>query len=401
MQESNLKKQEYRKFRGKNPFASQAKLLWHLDRLAEWKLMGDSFPIQIEINPTNYCNEACRWCISGYSHVFNPSLTKEEKDRKLQELNSKSVISNHPERRRGLEIDYLKNFLQDAVEMGLKAVTWSGGGEPTAYSSIKEAVQYSSELGLEQGMMTNGLYSKSYIRLFGENLRWMRVSLDTLDQQKYEYHKFTKSFNRVISNIQKIIDYPVKLGINMNLADWNVDEVMKMAVWSRDVGADYFQVRPILGLPFEMKYNAPYRKQPKLDWLKKVKPLLLEAEKIKTDGFRVIVSWDKFNDLQDIEGNFGRIYSKCMYHFFFCVINADGDLTVCMYHLGDKKFSFGNIYENSCAKIWNSQKRKQVIDMCANNLDLSTCQVCCKGHEINKFIHFIENPNQEWDINFL
>lgn len=393
---------QYRsRFYSRNPFAAQAKMLWHLDRLAEWKLKGDTFPVQMEINLTNYCNEACRWCISSYSHIFNPSMTKAEREQRTVHLHQIPTLSNHPERRRGIDIACLQSFLEQAKAKGLLAVTWSGGGEPTTHPNFVEAVEYAANLGLEQGLMTNGLYPESYVPVMGKNLRWMRVSLDTINAEKYEYQKFTKGFRRVISNIEQVIRYPVKVGINMNLAAWNVDEVLAMAKWCRDTGVDYFQIRPILGLPFDMEHNAPYRKQPELDWIQHVKPLLHEAEKFSTDKFQVIVSWDKFEDLCDVEGNFGRVYKNCMYHFFFCVLNADGDLCVCMYHLGDKRFSFGNIYENTVEEIWNSAQRRKVIDMCANHLDLSTCQVCCKGHEINKLMHFIENPNSEVYINFL
>ena len=108
------------------------------------------------------------------------------------------------------------------------------------------------------------------------------------------------------------------------------------------------------------------------------------------------MSWDKFKDLE--QPDFGRTYKKCLSHFFICILNADGDLCVCMYHLGDKRFSFGNIYEQWVADILG---RREVLDHCSNNLDLETCQVCCKGHEINKFLHLVENPDLAQDVNFL
>ncbi len=101
------------------------------------------------------------------------------------------------------------------------------------------------------------------------------------------------------------------------------------------------------------------------------------------------------------EGVQQRGYDRCVYHYFTCILNADGDLCVCMYHLGDRRFSFGNIYESSVAEIWHSEQRRKVVAMCLNALDFSTCQACCKGHEINKLIHFIDHPDPAADINFL
>ena len=116
-------------------------------------------------------------------------------------------------------------------------------------------------------------------------------------------------------------------------------------------------------------------------------------------SFRVAISWDKFEDVNDTTGNFGRTYSKCLYHYLCCVLNADGDLCVCMYHLGDRAFSFGNIYEQTADEIWAGPKRREVIGMCTSSLDLSSCQVCCKGHEINKLLSQFENLDT--NVNFI
>jgi DNA-binding NtrC family response regulator len=96
-----------------NPFASQTNLLWHLDRLREWKSEGDSFPIQMEIDPTSYCSEAYRWCITNYSHVFSPPMSKEDRQSQFRKLDAKSIIANHPEHRRG--------FRRNASDIGSKS----------------------------------------------------------------------------------------------------------------------------------------------------------------------------------------------------------------------------------------------------------------------------------------
>ncbi len=345
----------------KTPFALQSKMLWHLARFAKLTPSSAAFPIHMEVNLTNYCNQGCRWCIASYSHIANPSMTKDKTTRQVAKLEQIPGISQHPERRRGLDIDYLQTFLAQAKAKGLRAVTWSGGGEPTLHPDFVQAVKGAAALGLEQGLMTNGLYPAAYVPIIGEHLRWIRISLDTLDAEKYRYQKFTKRFAEVMNNIDRVVQYPVKVGINMNLADWNVDEVLTMAQQCGEMGVDYFQIRPILGLPYNMQHNSPYRKQPGQNWLQRLKPLLQEVETFSTDTYQVLVSEDKFEDLADVEGNFGRVYKKCMSHFFFCVLNADGDLCVCMYHLGDKRFSFGNIYEQTVEEIWSSDRQRQVV----------------------------------------
>lgn len=386
-------------FADNNPFATQLKMMAHVDRLADWQRTGDAFPVLMEINPTNYCNEACDWCISQDVHLGNTRMTGNERTLQIVKLDAHSAISNHPERRRGIALPDLTRFLSQAQAMGLKAVNWSGGGEPTGYAHFRDAVEYCAGLGLEQGLLTNGLFPAAHVRVIGERLRWTRVSLDTIDSRRYEAHKHTRGFDRVMENIQQLVKYPVQLVVNMNVAGWNFDEIEPMAHWAKDIGADAIQIRPILGLPFSAPGNDPYRRQPDRDWLREATSSLRAAERMKSDVFDVIVSWDKFEDLD--RGDFGRSYTRCLYHFFTCVLNANGDLCVCMYHLDDHRFTFGNIYLNSAEEIWHSGQRQEAVSLCGNSLDLSTCQVCCKGHEINKFMQVVEAAGRRADANFL
>jgi MoaA/NifB/PqqE/SkfB family radical SAM enzyme len=383
---------------GLNPFGTQAKVVFaHFDRLAELRQTGDTFPILIEVNLTNYCNESCRWCISAYSHLGNPGMTPDEKRVRQVRLEESPAIAGRPDRRRGLDVGVLGSFLGQARGKGLRSVTWSGGGEPTTHPRFPDAVRAAAGHGLEQGLMTNGFFPRDYVPVIGQNLRWVRVSLDTIDRDRYRDQKAVDAFPRVVENIRALLRHPVQVGVNMNLAGWNVDELLPMARWCRDEGVSYFQVRPVLGLPFEMVRTAAYRTQPRLDWAV-LRPELEEAERLGTGTFRVAVSWDKFADVNDPSGTFGRTYTKCLYHYLCCVLNADGDLCVCMYHLGDRAFSFGNVYEQPLDEIWAGPKRREVVEMCASSLDLSSCQVCCKGHEINKLMHQFDDPGV--DVNF-
>src|SRR5437773_2140886 len=136
---------------GQNPFGTQEKVLFdHFNRVAELRQTGDTFPVLIEVNLTNYCNESCRWCISAYSHLGNPGMTPDEKRVRLVRLDESPAVSGHPGRRRGLDVGILVSFLGRARAKGLRAVTFSGGGEPTTHPHFLDAVRGAAELGLEQ-----------------------------------------------------------------------------------------------------------------------------------------------------------------------------------------------------------------------------------------------------------
>lgn len=361
----NQEKKKFEKIGERNPFANQFKILWHMDRLCSFWNDGTTFPVHIEINPTNVCNKACEWCITDY-------LWSEEY----------------------LDIDIMNRFLEEFSELGGKAIGWSGGGEPTCHPKLGEAVRKASETGLKQGLFTNGVFSNELVDTLGKNMEWIRFSIDTADKRKWreKMHIAGSALDKVWENINKLKHYPARIVTNANVTKWNSDDMKKLARISKEKGADGFQIRPILPRPYK---NDEFDKEFYSNYFDKLK----EIEKLETSDFQIFISWDKFKDITT--GDIGnRNYDKCQYHHFFSVLNANGDLGVCMYRLDDDNFIFGNIYERSLEEIWNNEKRKTVIKYCNNNINFDQCQICCKGHELNKFLHFIQNPIKESDPEF-
>jgi hypothetical protein len=71
-----------------------------------------------------------------------------------------------------------------------------------------------------------------------------------------------------------------------------------------------------------------------------------------------------------------------------------------MYHLFDDNYVFGNIYNETYEKIWqgdgSESRRQKVVNRC-RFLDHGKegCQVCCKGHEINKILLSKKAPQRQ------
>jgi len=347
---------QYTEFNFDNPFGSQAKMLYHIDRLYSYLHYGDAWPIFIEINLTDKCNLSCSWCISG--------------NRLNNTINTNQLMK------------FLKNF----KEHGGKAVTFSGGGEPTLHPDFYEIVVYTKNLGFDLGLMTNGTFAKRYINLIGDNFKWVRFSLDTVNHEKYKEWKGINAVSRVLNNMRFLKDKNVKVGINCNV---NIDMTINDIICLVDavfLHCKYIQFRPVLPRYF-----------------KKEKPVLnlsvwAYLRKNFATNLKINFSFDKLKDVMT-ENWFP--FETCEGHFFSPILNSDGNLMICMYHFGDNRFAFGNIYESTFEEIWNSNMRKKTIHF-VRQLDYhSNCQVCCKLCELNKFIFFLTNPNNDMDINFL
>jgi len=348
---------EYPQFRGSNPFASQAKMLYHLDKLQSYIKDGDTIPIFFEINLSSICNLKCEWCISS-------------------NFNRRDVIRTK---------DLIK-FLKEAYDAGVKAVTYSGGGEPTIHKDFSYIVKATKDIGLELGLMTNGVYQTSYNKIIGDNFKWVRFSVDTLIKENYSKWKGLDSVHMVLRNIYALKEYPVKVGINCNVSmEHTIDDITSLTKIMPDA-ADYIQFRPVLPRYFESEKSDINETVWK--WL----------EKYQTGKDYVNISNDK---LDDITYDNMTPFNSCEGHFFNPILDANGNLCICMYHPDDDRFVFGNIYKNTFTEIWNSAKRIEVIEFVRKLNYKDECQMCCKLTELNKFIEFVKNPSNDMDINFL
>jgi hypothetical protein len=229
-------------------------------------------------------------------------------------------------------------WMKEACNSGLKAITLSGGGEPTLHPDINEIILFLSiKTNLEVGMFTNALKNIKYRANF---LKWIRIT------------KTNRDFNE--ENIAEIRKQNKEVGLCINYQGSISDNDIKKAleiVYKYDLR--YVQVRPALNLNGELTYVvAPTITDPKL-----------------------IITQYKFTDC--LKENRG--YDKCEGYHFSPMIWEDGTMSVCMYMRHHPEYNIGSIY------------RRSFIDLCKcappNVAVLPDCQVCCKNNEINKMIH--------------
>jgi GTP 3',8-cyclase len=348
----------YTQFKGKNPFASQAKMLFHGDRIRDYLSTGDCHPIFCEVNLTNICNLRCQWCISENFKVNQDTLK----------------TSNFMKFARGFK--------------GLdgKAITFSGGGEPTLHPDFAACVEHCKRIGLQVGLMTNGCYEKSLNKVIATNMQWVRISLDTLNHAHYKAWKGADHIDQVLINISALVKNKshIKVGVNCNIhKDLTVAEVNDLIKLLDSHKITYLQFRPVIPRCFKQEQTELNTKVWK------------HLQGITDD--RINYSHDKYIDL--VTNNLFP-FKTCEAHRISFVLNSNGDVCTCMYHPSDPRFVFGNIYQNTLKEIWQSQQRKDAIEFLRSKLNMATeCQPCCKLSELNKLFENLKSA--EMDVNFL
>ena len=132
------------------------KLLYHKDAVRDLRAQRNH-PIVLHIMPTEMCNLKCVFC-SVAQRGLEGKLFKD------------------------LTMEQIRFVIGKLQPLGLKAVILSGGGDPTLYKQINELLAYLYSVGLEVGMITNGILLAQ--KVTPENLKrlsWVRISANAFD----------------------------------------------------------------------------------------------------------------------------------------------------------------------------------------------------------------------------
>ncbi|MAH45564.1 hypothetical protein CMI37_07030 [Candidatus Pacearchaeota archaeon] len=282
-------------------------------------------PITIELHLTNRCNIKCHYCI------FN------DRDKQL-ELD-------------GMDAIRIINTLRG---IGIKGLIFSGGGEPTIHKDFEQIALYAGKY-FDIALITNGLEDVSdYV----DHFAWTRFSLDSFDRGIYKQIKGVDKFEQAEGNIKKAIANKGQgtVGVQMVVTSLNYEQIFDMYKYVLDLGADYFQFRPL--------ENGKYTDD---IW----HSVNVEIEKFKAVPF-VLTTENKWNEIRGVK----KLYEGCKGADFIGAISARGDFHICCHHI-NKAGSYGNIITDGIDKILNNRMKVQ------EQLDYSKCPVACRGSNLN------------------
>lgn len=346
------------------------KIIAYPEILAKLAKEEETAPINLEINLTNRCNHNCVWCTYGYLHSNGDSLDTQK----------------------------IAEVLRCVAEMGLKSVTWTGGGEPTVHKDFFSLIQFADSLGLKQGLNTNGyLLTDEMIRFLAKRFSYVRFSVDAGRAETLERcHRTNKQdFDRIQRNIRSLCEQKrrekgkVVVGYSFLVDSMNYQDIEVAAVLAKDLGVDYIQYKPIVHYDSDNK---------QFDRGADIWPIISSAfDKVKQmqcESFDVHILNHKFENIQLAQENYGRRYQKCYGCNVLASVGANGSVDFCCAYKGFSDWSAGNIYESSFRDIWFGKKRREMRE----SVDIRKCPPMCKADEINRLINFIQtySANKEF-----
>ncbi len=209
-----------------NEFSS-LKAAWHIERIAELRQGRDIVPTHVQIIISDLCNQNCHFCAYRMDGGFSTAEFSDE------EGNKNPV--------RFIPTDKVREILDDCASLGVGSIEFTGGGEPTVHRDCFEIIDYAQSLGLETGLVTNGVRLRAHRCL--ERLTWLRISLDAGCRETYEKIRQSKAWPKVMSNLALAgaLTGPY-VGVGFVVTRENYRELAKACEIVRDHGIPYIRV---------------------------------------------------------------------------------------------------------------------------------------------------------------
>ena len=355
------------------PF-STGKILAHLDRIATLKRSPQKAPpITVEWHLSNRCNHDCPFC------TFRESVHGSQ--------HRAAMFPAH----------LVDKIIEDLKDLGVKAIVHSGGGEPLLYPNVHEVMQKIKAGGICQGLVTNGsnIEKPEIAQAIIDTCDWVRISVDAGSPAVYQAtHGTGRHFHQIMENIRQLVTKGnkkrPKIGVSFLLTMLNYPDLVKAAGLFKEVGIDYFQVKPIV-ISAEERLSSG-----NIFWRTEIFDQLaaLPAQAVKPH-YRVYTLGFKFVDMMTAVDR--KQFRKCYGHPFYPVITATGEVYVCCLMIGKPEFRYGIINENTGFKqLWNSPQRSKI----GESVNVRDCPVNCKLSETNKVLENFLGKQHE-DENFL
>jgi len=334
------------------------KLFWHKERVEAW-LRGERIaPITIDCSLTRRCTYRCVYCYGQLQANDEKQMTK----------------------------DVIFRFLDDAAQIGVKAISFVSDGESTCSPHLYDAIIRGKANGLDMALGTNGyLLKDERLEEILPCLTYLRFNISAATPEEYSKIMGCKPeyFQKVCNTIKKCVQIkkekqlPVTLGLQMVLIPMFANQIIPCAKLGKELGVDYTVIKHCsddehgsLGIDYSKYFDL-------------VK-LLKEAESLSDENYLVRAKWSKI-----LSGG-KRHYCQCYGPPFIMQFSGSGLVAPCgmLFNEKYKKYHIGNIVDTSFKKLWQGKRYWEVVNLIASDkFDARTmCGTLCLQHKVNEFL---------------
>tara|TARA_B100000929_G_scaffold70397_1_gene53758 strand:+ start:200 stop:1273 length:1074 start_codon:yes stop_codon:yes gene_type:complete len=344
---------------------SEYKLFKYTEVLKKINKKEISPPVHIRIKPTNICNHDCWYCAYRTSNL---------------ELGNQMKIRDQ------IPFDKFNEIADDIVSMGVKAVTFSGGGEPLLYKKLPLIIKKMAKGGVKIGTLTNGSNLKGNMAAaFQKYGSWVRISLDGFDDKSYSKVRGVRNnaFSQLLENIKNFtsINSECIVGCAVIVDHINYTHIYKLCSKLKSVGVQNVKISGVVVGNIVEKNNQYHYKIKNV-----VSNEIKKCNKLIDNKFLII------NHYHDLNSRFDKDYNTCPFIFYRPVIGADSMVYTCQDKAYTKSGALGSIKNKSFKEFWFSEiARNKIYKINPEVL----CNHHCISHSKNKIIHQYLNIDED------
>lgn len=260
-------------------------------------------PVHIRIKPTNVCCHSCRYC------AYRADGLQLGKD-----MNERDTIPR----------DKMLEIVEDLAEMGVKAVTFSGGGEPFCYPYLLETAQRLADSKIRFAALSNGArVSGAIAEFFARHATWLRISIDGWDGASYARYRGVsdREFDKVLANLRAFRNFGgfCHTGASIIVDRENAAHVCELVGKLRDTGIHSVKISPCI-ISNDGRENNDYH----APVFEQVRDQIARAiQTHSAEGFEIYDSYHR-----QLE-SFQKDYDWCPYLQILPVIGADQNVYSC------------------------------------------------------------------------
>lgn len=337
------------------------KLLWHKERVEAW-LAGERIaPVTIDCALTRRCTYKCVYCYGQLQANDEQHITR----------------------------DVLYRFLDDAAEIGVKAVSFVSDGESTCSPYLYDTILRGKSNGLDIALGTNGyLLKDERLEEILPCLTYLRFNISAGEPAAYAqimgcpekcFHKVCQTIRNCVE-IKKKKGLTVTLGLQMVLIPELAGQIMPFAELGKELSVDYAVIKHCSD---DEKHSLGVNYAGYFELIDKLK----EVENYSTQNYLVKVKWSKI-----LSGG-ERSYTRCLGPAFIMQFSGSGLVAPCgmLFNHRFRDFHIGNIAQTSFKTLWQGKRYGDVLDYLASDkFNAQTdCGSLCLQHKVNEFL---------WDI---
>jgi radical SAM protein with 4Fe4S-binding SPASM domain len=265
---------------------------------------------------------------------------------------------------------------------------FGGEGEPFMHKDLPLFVQKSKEYGMDVSITTNGvLFDKEKMEACLPYLSWIKFSVDAGNEKQYaNIHRTPeKNFDVLIQNIKHAVEFKRKnnleatIGTQFLMIPESIAGAKELDSKLREFEPDYLVIKPY-------SFHPKSQHNQKILDSKEYQAIEESLNGLETDKFKIIFRRATLNRI--IKGN---DYPQCYGLPFISLIDSLGNVLPCNLFYDNKDLIYGNLYEQKFSEIWESEKRKSVLEKIRES-GSKECRNGCRCDVINRYLHRLRHP---------